>query len=112
MKFRLWIVLRLVVRFVFHSIASGITTARIILQGKPPPSGLVYFRFSPMSETGAAVLGALVTLTPGSTTIDIDMERREMLLHFLDTRFVEAGIEAIRRGFEKDIRMLFPENRP
>jgi multicomponent K+:H+ antiporter subunit E/multicomponent Na+:H+ antiporter subunit E len=86
-----------------------VSTARIILKRTAPSAGFVRFRFVPMSMTGATVLGALVTLTPGSSAIDIDMECREMLLHLLDTRLTKASIEAIRRDFEHDISLLFPE---
>lgn len=67
--------------------------------------------FKPMSPKGAAVLGAMVTLSPGSSVIDIDMEEQEMLIHLLDLRRAESGIESIRRDFEPHIQMLFPEKR-
>lgn len=65
-----------------------------------------------MSPTGAAVLGALVTLTPGTTVIDIDLQQRKMLLHLLDTRDLETAITTIRRDFEADIGTLFPPEEP
>lgn len=99
---------RLLLRFAGHCVLSGVATARIILQRRPPPPGLVRMGFAPMSATGAAVLGAMVTLTPGSTVIDIDPERREMLLHLLDTRLSAATLAAIRNDFERDISALFP----
>ncbi len=103
---------RLLCRFVAHCVLSGLSTARIILLRRRETSGLVRMRFAPMSETGAAVLGAMVTLTPGSSVIDIDMRKREMLLHLLDTRGAEATVAAIRRDFERDVRALFPEKQP
>jgi multisubunit Na+/H+ antiporter MnhE subunit len=58
-----------------------------------------------MSEAGASILGGMITLTPGTTTIDVDMERREMLLHVLDaSRHDGAGrrhpprLRALPRG--------------
>jgi len=111
-SFRPWILARLLFRFIGHSVLSGISTARIILQGTPPPAGFVRLRFAPMSATGAAVLGALVTLTPGSSAIVVDMERREILVHLLDIRSAEDNLAAIRHDFERDIVALFPENIP
>ena len=108
MKWRSVALVRLLLRLAAHSVLSGVSTARIILQGRPPPSGLVRLRFAPMSETGAAVLGAMVTLTPGSSAIDIDMDKREMLVHLLDVSVADAALAAIRRDFERDIVMLFP----
>jgi len=103
------IAVRLLLRFVGHCVLSGIATARIILRLTQPPAGLVRLHFAPMSPTGAAVMAALVTLTPGTTVIDIDVMRRVMLLHLLDTRVIEATVTAIRRDFERDITTLFPE---
>jgi multicomponent K+:H+ antiporter subunit E/multicomponent Na+:H+ antiporter subunit E len=103
---------KLLLRFIGHCILSGLTTALIILKRTPPPAGLVRFKYASMSITGASVLGALVTLTPGSSTIDIDPERQEMLLHLLDTRTAEASLKSIRRDFELDVAALFPEKRP
>jgi multisubunit Na+/H+ antiporter MnhE subunit len=111
MNMRPLIMARLLLRFVGHCVLSGVSTARVILQRGRSPAGLVRLRFAPMSETGAAVFGAMVTLTPGSSVIDIDMHQREMLLHLLDTSNAEAAVAAIRRDFERDITALFPEVR-
>lgn len=91
----------LLLRFLWQVLVSGVTTARIVLRrGPPPPAGLIRMGFAPMSETGAALLGCLVTLTPGTTTIDIDVERHEMLLHLLDLSQAEATVASIREEFE------------
>jgi len=100
---------RLLLRFAMHCVLAGTATARIILRRTPPSAGLVRMRFAPMSPAGAAVLGAMVTLSPGTTVIDIDLARREMLLHLLDTQGVAATLAAVRRDFERDIVALFPE---
>jgi multisubunit Na+/H+ antiporter MnhE subunit len=103
------IVVRLVLRFLLHSLLSGLTTARIILAPRQPPSGVVVMHYGPMNSTGAALLGAMVTLTPGSTVIDIDQQCHEMLLHLLDVRTKEAAIASIRNDFEQELCLLFPE---
>jgi multisubunit Na+/H+ antiporter MnhE subunit len=108
MRLRPLILARLLLRFLGHSVLAGVSTARIILRRTPPPAGLVRLPYAPMSETGAAVLGAMVTLTPGSSVIDIDSERRELLVHLLDMRTAAAAAAAIRRDFERDIATLFP----
>lgn len=112
MRFRPVVIARLLLRFVSHCLLSGIVTARTILLHGQPPAGVVRLHFAPMSGTGAAVLGAMVTLTPGNTCIDIDLQRREMLLHLLDTREVETIFASIRRDFEHDLCLLFPEGKP
>ena len=98
----------LLLRFVWQVLVSGVSTARIVMRrGPPPPAGLIRMGFAPMSQTGAALLGCLVTLTPGTTVIDIDMARHEMLLHLLDLSQAEATVASIREEFECYVTLLF-----
>lgn len=98
----------LAARFLWCCVSSGVDTAGRILRGDAGHAGLVRVPVAPMSEAGAALFGAMVTLTPGSTVIDIDMERRELLLHLLDARDVEATVTQMRADFERPIAALFP----
>lgn len=109
---RLIAALGLVVRFVRAILISGLQTVAVIVSsgrpgGKAPPTGFMRVRFAPMSESGAALLGSMVSLTPGTTTIDIDMERRELLLHVLDASDTDAVVAGIREEFEPGLRALF-----
>ena len=93
---------------------SGIQTVRIILSrglriGDPSPASFVRVRFAPMDVTGAALLGCMITLTPGTTVVDIDMEAREMVVHMLDTREAESLVRSIRREFEPALLAWFGE---
>jgi len=110
-KFKPLIISRLFLRFLWHCVLSGLITARMIVQGGAPAAGLMKMKYKPMSQAGVAVLGAVVTLTPGSTTVDVNRVEREFLLHFLDTRIAAESISAIQRDFAQDIRVLFPEKK-
>ena len=48
-----------------------------------------------------------MSLTPGTTTLDIDLLRRELLLHVLDDSASEALLKLIRRHFEPGLVALF-----
>ena len=111
MRTRLAAALRLFARFLMHCVSAGLGTARIILRGRTnaaDANNIVRIPFAPMSEAGAALLGAMVSMTPGSSAIDVDLERREMLLHMLDIDAADANLASIRRDFEVDIALLFP----
>lgn len=103
----------LLLRFLRAVLVSGLQTVRVILAaGRPggtPPVALLRVGFAPMSAQGAALLGCMVSLTPGTTTIDIDMERRELLLHVLDASDTAALVAGIRRDFEPGLVVLFGE---
>lgn len=109
---RMLAIIGLLLRFVRAIFISGLQTVAVILRsgrpgGAPPPVALVRVRFAPMSEPGVALLGSMVSLTPGTTTIDIDMERRELLLHVLDASDTDALVAGIRQDFEPGLRRLF-----
>lgn len=100
----------LLARFLLAVVVAGGQTVWVILRasvGQPPRAAFLRMGFAPMTEQGAALLGSLVTLTPGTTTIDVDMERRELLLHVLDARDPQAQVAAIRRDFERPLVVLF-----
>ena len=104
--------LSLALRFVGAVLGSGLQTAGVILRqasgrGAPPPSALVRMRFAPLSTRGAALLSCMVSLTPGTTVIDVDLARRELLLHLLDASDAPALVTDIRRRFEPGLRVLF-----
>lgn len=109
---RLAAAVTLLLRFVRATFVCGFETVAVIIKsgrpgGAPPPVAFLRVRFAPMSAQGAALLGSMVSLTPGSTTIDIDMERRELLLHVLDASDTDALVAGIRRDFEPGLRVLF-----
>lgn len=104
----------LLLRFLVAVAISGWQTILVILKGnlnpaQAPQAGFVRMRFAPMDETGAALLGCLISLTPGTTTIDIDMAQREMLLHMLDMSDPDGAIDGIRHDFERYVVVIFGE---
>ena len=54
-----------------------------------------------------ALLANLVTLTPGTTTLDIDMAGHELLVHVLDASDIDGLVDGIRRDFEPGLLALF-----
>lgn len=97
----------LAVSFVWQLVLSGLATLRIILAPRAAAQPvLMRYEFAPMSEAGAALLASLVTLTPGSTVVDIDMATRSLLVHLLDGRDQAGVAEGIRRHFERHVQVL------
>jgi multisubunit Na+/H+ antiporter MnhE subunit len=97
-------------RFPVEVVLSGGSTGWLILAGgRSLRPGFVWMNYGGISEAGAVALGLLLTLTPGTTTLDIDPVRRELLLHLLDTRDVEETLDAIHRRLVRPIRVLFGE---
>jgi multisubunit Na+/H+ antiporter MnhE subunit len=104
-------ILYLLWRFPIEVVLSGWSTGRLILaEGDRLQPGFTRMNYGTISEGGAVILSLLITLTPGTTTLDIDPVRRELLLHLLDTRDVEGTLDAIHQRFVRPIRVLFGES--
>jgi len=102
----------LLARFLKAVLISGIQTVQVILraslgQRTPPPAAFLRVHFAPMSPMGASLLGCMITLTPGTTTLDIDMENRIILMHVLDASDPDAIVHGIRHDFETGLVPLF-----
>lgn len=106
---RTWVAVVLLLRFLWQVVVSGVATAWIIIRpGIRPRPALVRMPITGLSETGAALLASMITLTPGTTAIDIDMQRGELLLHLLDGADPDGAVAGIRRSFEPPLLILFP----
>lgn len=109
---RLLIALRLLAVFLWQIVTSGVTTAWLIVRpGSRPTPALVRMKFEGLNETGASLLACMMTLTPGTTAIDIDMARGEMLVHLLDGADPAAALASAHEDFERPLRELFPPRR-
>ena len=55
----------------------------------------------------ATVLGSIVSLTPGTVSIDVDQQRWVLKLHALDAPDPDALIREIKQRYETPIREIF-----
>ena len=100
--------LTLVWYFLRAMVVSAWTASVTILTASDAPRrGFARLDVEDLSEAGAVLLAAMVTLTPGTSSVDIDLERRELLLHVLDMEDIEKTLSSIRREFLQPIRVLF-----
>lgn len=55
----------------------------------------------------ATILGGIVSMTPGTVSVDIDQERRLLLVHALDAEDPEAAIRIIKSRYEAPLKEAF-----
>ena len=97
-------------RFVSAMLMSAWVTSRTILvDSDAPRRGYARLAYGDLNEAGVMMLAGMVTLTPGTSTIDIDTGRQELLLHVLDTRDIETLLDELRRDFVLPLQSLFGE---
>jgi len=96
--------------FVWHVVTGGASTAWLIVRPGPrPTSAVVPMEYERLGETGAVILACLISLTPGTTVIDIDTERRRLLVHLLDASQHEATVALIEQVFAPRLRTMLQE---
>lgn len=55
----------------------------------------------------ATILGSIVTLTPGTVSIDVDQERWVLFFHALDAPDPEELVRQIKRQYETPLKEIF-----
>jgi multicomponent K+:H+ antiporter subunit E len=55
----------------------------------------------------ATILGSIVSLTPGTVSIEIDRARRQLLVHALDVSDERKLVESIKSRYEAPLKELF-----
>jgi multicomponent K+:H+ antiporter subunit E len=94
----LWLLLL----FSWEMVAANVQQARLVLSPRlAPRSAWLEYEIGLRSPALRAVLGALVSLTPGTLTCEVG--RRTLLVHVLDTGDLAAVRERIRRRLERPL---------
>lgn len=104
---RLGVLLTLLGRMLVAVVQAGAVTVWRILRPQRLAPGFVDYTFAPMGPTATTVLACLISLTPGTTAVDVDGVAGRMRLHLLDTRDPDAVLAEIRDLFETPVRILF-----
>ena len=79
-------------RFLLEMLKANVHVAWIVLQpGLPIRPGIVKIHSELTAESALTLLANSITLTPGTLTVDIDPERHDLYVHWID---VEATDEA------------------
>jgi multicomponent K+:H+ antiporter subunit E len=59
------------------------------------------------SRTGAVVLAGIVTMTPGTLSVELSADGRALRVHAFDLADARAAIEAIKQRYEKPLMEIF-----
>lgn len=97
--------------FLYELMASAIRVAIIVLRpdmNKIIRPAIIGVPLSVKSDIQITMLANLITLTPGTLSVDLSPDRSTLYVHTLtfDTR--EAMIADIKNGFEKKVLEVFP----
>ena len=95
----------LLVLFVKELFLSAIRVALLVVRpdvGRIRPA-IVAFPLSVTSDAEITMLANLITLTPGTLSVDVSEDRRFLYIHAIDLADRQALIDDIRTGFERRV---------
>ena len=94
------------------TILSSWYIALIILQNSTTVrGGITDFHYGELSPRSVSLLSALISLTPGTTTVTIDLQQRKLELHLLDLDHRDETLLSIQRDFVEPLRNLTGEHK-
>lgn len=103
--FLLWFILFVV----YEIIIANLRVARAVLtpQFRIQPA-IMYLPLRCKSDIQITILANIISLTPGTLTLEISPDKKKLLLHtmFFDTK--KKQVNELRRKFERPIMELFP----
>jgi multicomponent Na+:H+ antiporter subunit E len=105
---RLRRILRLAGLFIVELFVSAIKVGWLVVQPrlKLQPA-IVAFPLTARSDAEITLLANLITLTPGTLSVDVASDRRHLYIHAIDCPDREALITSIANGFERRIIEVF-----
>ncbi|GJM42921.1 MAG: cation:proton antiporter [Ardenticatenaceae bacterium] len=93
--------------FLRELVISSLRVVVLVLSRNPEMKpAVVAIPLDVKSDIGITLLGNLITLTPGTLTLDVSSDHSTMYVHAIDVKDVEAFRAGIKDGFERRILEL------
>lgn len=106
---RVWKLLSFATFATWSILKANVDVARIVLRPRLNISpGIIAIPLEVRSETGITVLANLITLTPGTVTMDVSANRDTLYVHCIDIQDADALRDDIKQNFERRVLELFP----
>jgi multicomponent Na+:H+ antiporter subunit E len=107
---RLRSVISLALMFLYQLVASAIRVAIVVLTPDMKSvlrPAIIAFPLSVKSDAEITLLANLITLTPGTLSVDVSEDRSLLYVHTLTLDTREALIAEIASGFEAKVREVY-----
>lgn len=96
--------------FIYELVLSAVRVAWLVIQpriDKHLSPCLIEYPLSVKSPAEITLLANLITLTPGTLSVDVSEDGKTLLIHALRVDDAEAAIAEIKHGFEKAVAGAF-----
>jgi multicomponent K+:H+ antiporter subunit E len=102
------IAMRLLVSVLWDILLSNIEVARRILGPESAiHPGFVWIPLDIRDASGIAALAAIITLTPGTLSVDLSEDRQHLLVHALDVGDRQTLVARIKGRYERPLMEIF-----
>ena len=100
---------RLVALVLRDIVVSNLIVAKLILgpQGRLRPA-FIWIPLDIRNPYGIAALAGIITMTPGTVSVDLSDDRRHLLVHFLDVDDEASAAAQIKQRYEAPLKEVFP----
>lgn len=101
---RVWALIKLIMLFIVELTKANIDVMKIVLRPKANhKSGIVAVRTNLDSNVEITLLAALISLTPGTVSMDFSDDSKTIYIHALDVPNKDEFIADIHNSFERAI---------
>lgn len=107
---RLWRIIALIGLFLFELVVSATRVAVLVASPRMRQQirpAIFAYPLTVTSDAEITLLASLITLTPGTLSIDVSKDRKTLYVHALELHDENETIESIRTGFEAKIIEVF-----
>lgn len=101
-------VISLVLFFIKELLVANLLVASTVIANRPPlKPGIVAIPLDVKSDIEITLLANMITLTPGTWSLDVTKDKRILYVHMMYIDDVEEAKQGIKQGFERRIREVF-----
>ncbi|NRG19424.1 Na+/H+ antiporter subunit E [Rhizobiales bacterium] len=98
----------LALTFIYELVLSALRVAAIVLRPKIDlEPGIIAYPLTVDRDFEITMLANLITLTPGTLSVDVSNDRKMLYVHCIDVPDPQATIDDIKNGFERKILEAF-----
>lgn len=101
-------IISLVFLFVYELVLSTLKVALMVIKPKLDfKPGIIAFPLLAKSDIEITLLANLITLTPGTLSVDVSDDKKTLYVHAIDATNPEAIVADIASGFERKVIEVF-----
>lgn len=98
----------LMILFLYELVLSTFSVALLVLKPRLDfEPGIIAFPLMVKSDVEITLLANLITLTPGTLSVDVSDDKKTLYVHAIDASDPEGIIADIANGFEKKVIEVF-----